>query len=174
MDITLTSKDKARFWSKVEKGGPSECWLWTRSVNTTGYPQFRRGSVKILAHRLSYFMANGAIPDGMLVLHNCPSGDNPRCVNPRHLWLGTQQQNVRDMDAKGRRARGDRSGSRLHPERLPRGENHTRAKLTEDAIRAIRRRAAQGESQTALSREFAVSTGRICDIVHVKAWRHVR
>lgn len=86
-----------------------------------------------LVHRLVYALTKGPIPDGMQVLHNCPGGDNPSCCCPEHLWLGTQQDNMRDMAAKGRNimqthperaARGESHGSRTHPERMPRGAKH--------------------------------------------------
>ena len=100
-----------RFWPKVNKDGPihptlgTRCWLWTAGTNGHGYGAFhpgpgRRGMGK--AHRISWTIANGPIPDGLGVLHRC---DNPPCVNPAHLFLGTDQENHRDMDAKGRHGR---------------------------------------------------------------------
>jgi hypothetical protein len=87
-----------RFWDKVQK--TESCWLWTAYLKRNGYGQFfpRRGH-PVYAHRYSYELARGAIPDGLLVLHAC---DNPRCVNPNHLSLGTQKENLADMRRKGR------------------------------------------------------------------------
>jgi hypothetical protein len=94
----------ARFWAKVKK--TPYCWLWTAGT-IRGYGHFSMGRVDgkskaIYAHRLSWIIANGPIPHGLFVLHNCPSGDNPLCVNPAHLFLGTQPDNLADARAKGR------------------------------------------------------------------------
>ena len=82
-----------RFWSKVDRSG--KCWLWTASRNSSGYGKFDGEG----AHRVAWRLAYGVIPYGACVLHRC---DMPRCVNPAHLWLGTQADNVADMVAKGR------------------------------------------------------------------------
>lgn len=93
-----TPRDE-RFWQKVEK--TDTCWLWRGSKNTTGYGQLRTDRLE-KAHRISWEIHNGPIPDGLAVLHAC---DNPPCVNPSHLWLGTQADNARDRQAKGRQNR---------------------------------------------------------------------
>ena len=159
-----------RFWPKVNKisgvwWNGTECWVWVASFGSTGYGQIHDGTRLIGAHVASYRIAFGAIPDGLWVLHRC---DNPACVRPDHLFLGTRIDNVHDMHAKGRGATGDRHParvrpdylprgdnhpartrgdylprsdqhhSRLHPELVARGERHARAKLTEDMVRAIR------------------------------------
>lgn len=89
------------FWDFVERGlSTQECWPWTGSKNPKGYgllgPQYKPYR---RAHRYVWFLANGEIPKGLLVLHTC---DNPSCVNPDHLWLGTAQDNTTDMMQKGR------------------------------------------------------------------------
>src|SRR5687767_4720826 len=86
-----------RFWEKVRK--TDGCWLWTASRNAKGYGQIMYQRRPIHAHRVSWQLANGPIPDGLCVLHRC---DNPQCVNPGHLFLGTIVDNNRDMFAKGR------------------------------------------------------------------------
>lgn len=87
------------FWRKVDKGG--SCWNWTGGTNGK-YGCFGIVDRVVYAHRHSYELANGPIPGGLFVCHNCPDGDNPFCVNPAHLFLGTHQQNMDDMIAKGR------------------------------------------------------------------------
>lgn len=109
-----------RFWSLVDRSDPDGCWTWTAST-IGGYGRLKVSGRQERAHRVSWVLANGPIPSDLLVLHRC---DVRTCVRPDHLWLGTAQDNVRDMIAKGRNARGDRSGARLHPERLARGDRH--------------------------------------------------
>ncbi len=123
------------------------------------------------------------------MLHNCPGGDNPSCINPAHLWLGTEADNNADCAAKGRKphgkthhshlrpqcvARGERHSSVTHPERVPRGEHCPSSKLTEADVLAIRaRHAAGGVSFHALAREFNVGPPAIFKIVNRLAWKHV-
>jgi len=93
-----------RFWVKVLKTTADGCWIWQGAKGKDGYGQFAITHHKnIPAHRAAYVLTHGVIPDDMLICHNCPEGDNPACVNPAHLWPGTQQQNVQDSITKGRR-----------------------------------------------------------------------
>lgn len=159
-----------RLWERVQK--TSSCWLWFGSHNGKGYgqlhvstpeaqrgPDGRSGRKIVLAHRLSWELANGPIPDGMEVCHNCPEGDNPRCVNPAHLFLGTHNDNMKDAGFKGQ---------------MPRGVRRPTAKLTDDLVRAIRHRyTAGGITQQALADEIGVSISQICGVVNRTSWRHV-
>lgn len=113
-----------RFWAKVDaSGGPDECWPWIAALDHDGYGMFRIAEGRRHhAHRAAWLLLVGDIPDGMHVCHSC---DNPACVNPLHLWLGTDAANVRDCMNKGRRV-------------PPRGERHGNAKLTADAVGEIR------------------------------------
>lgn len=83
-----------------------DCWLWIGGTVKGGYGRFRLDGRMALAHRAAWELFKGSIPEGMFVLHNCPAGDNAACVNPSHLWLGTQQDNIADMVKKGRQSRG--------------------------------------------------------------------
>ena len=175
-----------RFWSKVMIGTPNECWEWTAGCDKDGYGQFSIGYTGTRAHRFSYLINRGPIAKGMVVCHTC---DNPRCVNPSHLWLGTIEDNNRDMKAKGRsavgqrngaytkpetRARGDRHGSAIHPERMLRGSQQSQAKLTEADVRFIRSAVALHTStQAELSRRFGVSQSKISQIIKRRAWAHI-
>lgn len=99
-----------RFLEKVDKRGTAECWEWTGATLRSGYGQFTVASrTTMLAHRFSYELHCGPIPEGLFVCHHC---DNRKCVNPEHLWLGTNQDNMNDMVAKGRSTRNKKS---IHP-----------------------------------------------------------
>lgn len=113
------------------------------------------------AHRVSYEMSYGPIRDGLWVLHRC---DNPPCVRPTHLFLGTRTDNVRDMVAKGRHKT---------PFAAYRGENHPMAKLTEAGVLEIRARAAAGEKRSSLCEAFGLSQAAIAHAITGRHWKHV-
>jgi len=145
-----------RFWAKVklEEG----CWEWQAAKTKDGY-----GSVGIatsrsaLAHRVVWELTRGPIPEGMYVCHHC---DNPSCVRPSHLFLGTQTDNMRDAIEKGRIM-----GSC--------GEDSPSAKLSEEDVLAIRREYANGCLQDDLAKQYGVTQAHISSIVLRKAWRHI-
>lgn len=107
-----------RFWRKVRCAGPDECWEFVAARDRHGYGISWHDGRVMRAARIAYALANGPIPDGLLVRHTC---DNPPCVNPAHLILGTQRDNILDAKERGRLATGDRNGRRLYPERIRRG-----------------------------------------------------
>ncbi len=163
-----------RFWAKVRK--TPTCWLWTASRRNKGYGAFAYTKDGVLiqdrAHRYSWTIHRGPIPEGLFVLHNCPGGDNPACVNPAHLFLGTNRINVEDMVRKGRHvAGGQRPGVKY---RYRKGVDHPGARLKEEDIARIRRRRAAGQSFGKISREEKLSIGHVFRIVTRKAWRDSR
>jgi hypothetical protein len=143
------------FWALVDKTG--ECWKWTGCVDGFGYGIIRYRGRAWKAHRLAYTFTNGSIPQGKFICHHC---DNPPCVNPAHLYAGTQLDNMRDRD---RRGRGDWSKSAT-------GERHSQAKLTWEQVGEIRRRCASGSAQRSLAFEYGVSPSTIHRIVHNELW----
>jgi hypothetical protein len=159
--IILSPKDVQRFWSKVDRsGGPDACWIWTATPDTCGYGRLNVAGNWIGAHRLSWTINRGAIPDGLFVCHDCPDGDNPACVNPSHLFLGTVHENNADRDTKGRLFGKDRSG-----------ERNGRARLTRHDVEIIRsRRVERGVTRGELAMEFGVSPRTIGDVLNGKTW----
>lgn len=157
-DLTLEFTE--RFWSKVDKSG--ECWLWTATRLPKGYGKIAVKKKMKLAHRVSWMLANGRIPDGMLVLHNCPGGDNPQCVNPAHLFLGNHRTNASDMVSKGRA----RHGCLL-------GESHPGSRLTAAKVRSMFERAAKGESQRSIGKALGVAKCTVNNILCGRSWRHL-
>lgn len=150
-----------RFWSKVDRGEPEECWLWRgthRTPNPCGlvYGDFgvsdEDRSLNLRAHRFAYTLAKGEIPDGMLVMHSC---DEPLCVNPAHLFAGTNADNNRDCAEKGRSTYGERN---------------PRVKLTEAQVHEI---LASDESCAALAEKYGVHNSAISNIRIGKKWSKV-
>lgn len=144
-----------RFWAKVEKGADDECWLWAAFKERDGYGFLQLGRRALRANRVSWMIHFGAIPEGQVVCHRC---GNPSCVNPAHLFLGTNAENTADSTAKGRRAKGERQGS---------------AKLCTSAIVAIRHLYQRGVLQVDIAREFGIHQTAVSGIVRRKAWSHV-
>ena len=152
------------FWNRVIK--TNNCWMWngsrlnSKNKNNLVYGIFqiyKNGIQKsYMAHRISWFLKNGDIPDNLMVCHKC---DNPLCVNPDHLFLGTNIDNMKDMVSKRRSASGDKNGRR---------------KLNEEKIKEIIKRYRTGEYSTSLGREYGVSSGTICSVAEGKTWKNIK
>jgi len=153
-----TQSPWVRFWRFVDPQ-PGECWEWKGGKTRGNYGAFEDGQ-ECRAHRVSWHMHNGPVPEGMHVLHRC---DNPPCVNPEHLFLGTRSDNMRDAVAKGR-FRGDQ----------PSGEKHPRARLTWDQVREMRALYAEGWTQKALSEKYGVVYTQVGNIVRGESWKEVQ
>jgi hypothetical protein len=145
-----------RFWRKVEKG--EDCWEWVGFRGPLGYGRTTIKKRLFLAHRVAWALSFGPIPPGLWVLHHC---DNPPCVRPEHLFLGTQQDNVEDMWAKGRQK---------DVFMVPRGSSHSFAKLSDEQVIVIKHRA---ESSRTLALEFGVGHKTILKIKSGVSWRHL-
>lgn len=162
-----------RFWGKVDKRDDDECWPWL-GVYSGGYGVLNIGGKygqNIGAHRISWEIANGKpVPSGLFAMHEC---DNPPCVNPKHLSVGDQKANLAHMVIVGRSATGDRNANRTHPERMAKGIQMPHAKLTDEKVREMRARHAQGAGVTALAIEFGISHGSASRVIHRLRWKHV-
>ena len=134
---------KTRFWAKVRRG--PDCWEWQAGMAKDDYGGFKWKGRWLPAQRVAWLLTYGPIPQGLCVLHSC---DNPLCVRPAHLMLGTKTANARDRDRKGRGIKGTRAGS---------------SKLTTE----------KGDSYVALARLHGVSPQAIGNIARNRSWRHV-
>ena len=155
---------KSKFLKKVVVEGLNECWIWkgARAVRmnalgeNVGYGHVRVEKRLRLAHRVSFELFKGEIPEGMHVLHRC---DTPLCVNPRHLFLGTHEDNMKDMVIKNR-----------HLMNRRRGEKHSQSKVTEQQVLEIR---ASNEKLKVLAERYGVTFGLIGHIKARRAWKHI-
>lgn len=140
-----------RFWKHVDKSG--NCWIWTAYRKQTGYGVFNVNGKNMGAHRFSWIIKNGEIKNKLLVCHSC---DNPPCVNPQHLWLGTGSENLLDAFKKGRVNR--------------KGSNNGRAKLNYLLVKKIRAMSKNGINQRVLASKFHVGQSAISKVVLEKTW----
>jgi hypothetical protein len=155
-EIVLTPRDVARFWAKVDRRGPDECWPWMRSDFRGGYGQFSLRGTPVRASRVVATIAHGPCPaTGAQALHHC---DNPPCCNPAHIYWGTHVENTTDRSVRGRLAFGSR---------------HGRALLSEADVRDLRARHAQGADHASLAAAFGIALSTVGRITRHETWRHV-
>lgn len=169
-----------RFWDRIKR--TQTCWLWIGPGGRYGSLGFGENQ---MAHRFSWELHYGPIPEDLFVLHSC---DTPRCVRPDHLFLGTQADNIADARRKGRlavgnrhgmrkhperRARGEHHGTRTHPESVNRGSSHYAAKLSEHDVIEIRNLREQGLLLKEIAMRFMVSRELVGNICRRTAWKHV-
>lgn len=156
-----------RFWPKVQR--TEGCWLWLGAKRRRGYGEIGGDpSTRTImaAHRVSWELHFGPIPEGMDVCHRC---DNPPCVNPAHLFLGTESANMQDASAKGRL----RNPAVFRPEKLERGAGRYNAKMTEDTVRTIRRRRAEGALLREIAAELGITFSAVDNVLRGVRWKHV-
>lgn len=164
--VSRKAEIEAAFWPHVARG--DGCWEWTAGRSGTGYgalsirlPGGTPGKLRWLQlkpHRVSWELHNGPIPDGLLVCHRC---DNPPCVRPDHLFLGTHADNMRDMAMK-KRAGGFRPG-----------KAHPRAKMSDEIVRAVRYLVAFGHSHHTVAECFGVTRPAVSQVIRRSNWKHV-
>lgn len=168
----MNKDDKERFWDKVDTGDESECWNWQAAINSDGYGQIyfkveeiaedesERYGRMFRAHRISWKINEGEIPDGKKVLHTC---DNKKCVNPNHLYIGTAKDNSDDRE------------ERLEMNH-PKGEDHECSKLSRGDVVEIKQTLESGEYESLreIAEGYPVSSTTISLIKRGEKWSHVQ
>lgn len=153
--LSLTERERSRFWAKVDFGDGTGCWEWKGAPKREGnYGRMRFRGYRTFAHRLSWMITRGDIPDGLFVCHHC---DNGRCVRPDHLFLGTPADNTHDMIRKGRARQNCKK-----PE-----------KLTADDVVRIRELVASGIGVGVIAQRYGVHYSMVSKIAHRQKWKSV-
>jgi len=173
----FSPNDIERFWANVDTQS-EECWLWLGWMRN-GYGGFCIRKKSLLAHRVSYALTYGEVPSDMYICHHC---DNPSCVRPSHLFLGTPSDNMKDASEKGRLrgkvkpSQGFQAGARhwthTNPSRIPRGSSRAGAKLSEEIINDIKHDVLY-MSQAKVAHKYGVSQSTISRACSGKTWAHV-
>jgi len=151
----MLEKMDERFITKVNK--TATCWLWTGGLDSWNYGNYRLNGKCVKAHRYSYMINKGNIPEGMLIRHTC---DEPKCVNPSHLILGTHQDNMNDRNQRNRQARN-------------KGEKSGNAKANNDIVKEIRILYGFGFTHIELANKYNIGRTSVGLIINKKAWSHI-
>ena len=159
--LSTEERELPRFWEKVEK--TETCWNWIAHKVGKGYGHFHSKGKEILAHRYSYELHKGKIAENLFVLHSC---DNPSCVNPDHLWLGTKKDNRTDCESKGR-------AKLFGSKDAKKGEENNKTKLKESDVILIRSLKKEGKSFDELAQKFSIKKVTVRQIIHRKTWKHI-
>ena len=166
----LQWQEIARFWAWVTVRGSHECWPW-RGVTFGGYGTLWLRNHKCRASRIAWTIANGPIPDGLIIMHLC---DNPSCCNPSHLRAGTQAENDADRTQKGRSACGEKHGRHTKPRRWARSGRSGNAKLTASKVREIRDKyKAGGVTQQELATTYNITQSAVSRLALRQSWQHI-
>lgn len=151
----LSAKERLNKFIKVNE--ENQCWIWTGGKNKKGYGSLSYNGKTTIAHRLSYELYIGQIPNEMLICHHC---DTPSCINPGHLFLGTNLDNSNDKFSKGR--------NKSSP-----GQRNGNSKLTDDQVRSIKKKLKNGVKVSDISKQYEVSETNISYIKKEKTWSHI-
>ena len=153
--LEVNDRRLAQMMNRIEPDMNSGCWLWSGYIARDGYGRLKTGGKVTRVHRLSWALHNGPVPDGFFICHRC---DTPACANPAHLFLGTTEDNMADMRAKGRQARGEKNG---------------RSKLSTEDVRTIRQLCFDGARQYDVSQQFGIDQSMVSLIAQRRKWAHV-
>ena len=165
-NVILTEGDLLRFWSKVDRSNADGCWEWTAAKSPFGHGNFHCQNQMHRAHRISWVVTHGEIPNNSFVLHKC---DNPKCCNPQHLFLGTQSDNVADMISKGRNVKSSQL-SLIMKTHAARGDRNGMAKLNQSDVNGIRLLLRAGMLQKDIASLFSICQQSVSDIKLNRYW----
>lgn len=167
----MDPKDLFSYTEKDERG----CWNWTRRSKQNGYGVAYFGKERWLAHRAAYSLVKGEIPKGMSVCHSC---DNPACINPDHLWLGTHKENMHDSIKKGRASKppvhvGGDHWRLKYPHMVEHGEDNPNAIMTEEQVIQMRKDYVGGQPLDEICARYEINRSTMHDYTSGRTWKHL-